>query len=240
MKMPDTAGQTAAQPHGAVGIFGGTFDPVHFGHLRLAEEAADRLGLDGVRWIPAGQPSHRATENKLPPVAAAHRLEMVRLAVAGNPRFELDAAEADTVQPSYTVPTLERLRSASEFGAGRPLVLLLGADAFGGLTSWHRWGEILSLAHIAVAHRPGFPLDAASLSPALAELFRQRYCDSPDELARSPAGRIAGFAMTPLAISATGIRAQLAENLSPRYLLPDAVIAYIRQHALYPVQKHPT
>ena len=140
--MPESAGNDAP-----LGIFGGTFDPVHFGHLRLAGEAIAQLGLSGVRWIPAGQPRHREP----PRVAAVDRLQMVRLALAGDPRFSVDAAEVESGEASYTVPTLERLRA--EFGPRRSLVLL-GADAYAGLPTWHRWRELFSLAHIAVTLRP--------------------------------------------------------------------------------------
>lgn len=213
-----------------VGIFGGTFDPVHFGHLRLAEEAADALGLAAVRWIPAGRPALRG----VPRAGAAERLAMVRLATAGNPRFEVDAAEVDAEQPSYTVPTLERLRRPAVCGAELPLVLLVGADAFAALPGWHRWRELLGLAHIAVAHRPGYSIEAGHLPPALAEIYRERCAAGPSALAESPAGRIVTFAMTPLDISATRIRSLLAAGLSPRYLLPDALVSFIREHHLYP------
>ena len=212
-----------------IGLFGGTFDPIHFGHLRLAEEAAEHLGLAGIHWIPAGQPGHRET----PRVSSAQRLEMVRLAIDGNPRFELDASEVEANRPSYTVPTLERLRQPENFGAARPLVLLVGADAFAGLPDWHRWPELFDLAHIAVAHRPGFPIDAASLPPALAAIYRQRHGASPAALAGTAAGCIATFAMTQLDISATKIRTLLVNGRSPRYLLPYAVIAYIQGTRLY-------
>ena len=217
-----------------LGVFGGTFDPVHFAHLRLAEEAADSLGLARVRWIPAGQPACRET----PQVGAAQRLEMVRLAIAGNPRFEVDSAEvdqalADDAVPSYTVPTLERLRQVQVCGAQRPLVLLVGADAFAGLTRWHRWSELFDLAHIAVAHRPGFPVDAASLPEALAAAFRQRFSPDPKLLAAAPAGAIVSFAMTQFDISATKIRALLSKRRSVRYLMPDALLAHIQEHHLY-------
>ncbi|EXI81239.1 MAG: putative nicotinate-nucleotide adenylyltransferase [Candidatus Accumulibacter appositus] len=213
-----------------LGIFGGTFDPVHFGHLRLAEEAADHLQLGEVCWIPAGQPPLRAA----PQVSARHRLAMVRLATARNPSFEVDAAEVDTAQASYTVLTLERLRQANQLGQRRPLVLLLGADAFAALPGWHRWQSLLELAHIGVAHRPGFPIDVARLPEALLACYRERFCAQPAALRESAAGRIATFAMTPLGISATQIRTLLANGSSPRYLLPDEVIAYIRNHRLYP------
>ena len=210
-----------------LGLFGGTFDPVHFGHLRLAEEAIDHLGLAGIRWLPAGQPPHRGQ----PQVTADQRLDMVRLATAGNARFSVDAAEVEAALPSYTVHTLERLRG--ELGPGRPLVLLVGADAFASLNTWHRWRELFDLAHIAVSHRPGFPVEMASLPIDLAEVFGRRRLADPSRLAESPAGSIVTFAMTQLAISATQIRRLLANDLSARYLLPDDVLDYIQTHSLY-------
>lgn len=212
-----------------LGIFGGTFDPVHLGHLRLAEEAAEALELVKVRWIPAGWPALRGA----PRVAAAQRLEMVRLAIGGNPRFELDGAEVEAAQPSYTVPTLERLRRDEHIGSERPLVLLVGADAFAGMAGWHRWESLFELAHVGVAHRPGYPVDVEALPPALAAVFRARRSADLAELKAAPAGRIATFAMTQLDISATKIRTLLSNRRSTRYLLPDALIAYIGQHHLY-------
>lgn len=210
-----------------LGIFGGTFDPVHFGHLRLAEESIGHLGLGGVRWIPAGQPPHRGA----PQVTAAQRLEMVRRSTAGNPRFSIDASEVEAAAPSYTIHTLERLRR--ELGSAQPLVLLVGADAFAGLASWHRWRDILALAHIAVSHRPGFPVEMASLPEALASEFNARRLSDVAGLKASASGAIVTFAMTQLAISATQIRKLLANDLSARYLLPDAVLDYIQTNSLY-------
>ena len=218
--------QSASCP---LGIFGGTFDPVHFGHLRLAEEALDALNLGAVRWIPAGQPARRAS----PRVGGAERLNMVRLAIADNPRFELDSSEVDAEQASYTVPTLERLRRPEFVGEHRPLVLLLGADAFAGLGDWHRWASLFDLAHIAVAHRPGFPIDADRLPPALADIFRARFCADPAVLSQTPAGRIATFSMTPLDVSATKIRTLLSKGQSTRYLMPETVIDHIQKHHFY-------
>lgn len=216
-------------PGAPLGLYGGTFDPVHLGHLRLAEEAADALGLAGVRWIPAGRPLLRET----PRVAACQRLDMVRLATAGNPRFTVDAAEVEADQPSYTVPTLERLRRPDALGGERPLVLLLGADAFAGMAAWHRWASVFELAHVAVAHRPGYPLEASALSAPLARALEERRSLDPADLRATPAGRIVTFAMTPLDISATRIRAALSKGESVRYLLPDALIGYLQTHRLY-------
>lgn len=213
---------------GPLGIFGGTFDPVHVGHLRLAEEAREALGLSAVRWIPAGQPRHRGQ----PMAAAGHRLRMVELALAGHPRFEIDPAEATSGEASYTVPTLERLRRTL---GSRPLVLLLGADAYAGLPGWHRWQEIFSLAHVAIAHRPGFALEPSALPAALREIHRARAVadDHPAALSAVPAGCVIGFPTTPLDVSATRIRELLAAGRSVRYLLPQAVIDYIHHHHLY-------
>ena len=227
--MPETLTPTP------LGVFGGTFDPVHFGHLRLAEEAADALALERVRWIPAGQPGLRG----VPSAGAVERLEMVRLAIADNPRFELDVAEVEAAQPSYTVPTLERLRQPQVCGAQRPLVLLVGADAFARMSGWHRWLELFNLAHIAVAHRPGFPVDPAALPRELARVFAERFFTDPAALRNSPAGCIVPFAMTQLDISATKIRALLSKGLSPRYLMPDGLITHIQQHHLYSENQSP-
>lgn len=218
---PSTSPPPEAAP---LGILGGTFDPIHCGHLRLAEEAREALGLGGVRLIPAGDPPHRST----PMTSADRRLAMVRLAIAGNPAFEVDDGEVTAQGKSYTVLTLERLRS--ECGE-RPLVLIVGADAFLGLTSWHRWQELLDFAHIAVATRAGSTLDG--LSAELADFCRPRMADDPAALHAAAAGHILRFEMTPLMISASLIRGLIGQRRSPRYLLPDSVLDYIGRHLLY-------
>lgn len=210
-----------------IGVLGGTFDPIHHGHLRLAEEAADRLGLAAVSLIPAGQPPHRAA----PRVAAEHRLAMVQAAIAGNPLLQVDAGEIAAAGPSYTVLTLERLRATH--GPLQPLVLLLGADAFLGLTTWHRWRELFDLAHIAVATRPSHVLEIGQMATELAAEFRRRQAHAAAALVTAPVGVIIPFGITPLDISATAIRAGLAAGASVRYLLPDGVLEYIQRHNLY-------
>jgi nicotinate-nucleotide adenylyltransferase len=212
---------------GPLGIIGGTFDPIHYGHLRLAEEAAETLGLAGVIWLPAGRPPHRSAPGTDP----SHRLAMVRLAVAGRPGFTVDAGEIDADTPSYTVPSLQRLRA--QYGERRSLVLLLGSDAFAGLTSWHRWRELFDLAHIALATRPGFALSALDLTPALANELKNRSVDAAVTIGKRPAGNVLAFAMTPLAISATALRERLSWGGSVRYLLPDGVLDYIHRNQLY-------
>lgn len=207
-----------------LGILGGTFDPVHFAHLRLAQEALEQLGLAAVRWIPAGQPPHRHR----PGASAMQRLHMVRLATASQPLFHVDPAEVQAAQPSFTVTTLRRLRA--ELGPAQPLVLLMGADAFLGLHTWHCWQELWQLAHIAVATRPGYELDERQLVPELAPFWRTRRASV---VPSAPAGAVLPFTITPLAISATLIRATVAQGHAPRYLLPDAVCDYVQQQALY-------
>jgi nicotinate-nucleotide adenylyltransferase len=216
-----------------LGILGGTFDPIHVAHLRMAQEALQAYALGIVRFIPAGQPMHR----QQPGASAADRLSMARLALRDCEQFELDEAEVLSEQPSFTVPTLERLRQ--HFGAQRPLVLLLGADAFLGLPGWHRWRELFDLAHIAVATRPGHVIEFTdphknmSAQSELAEAFQARFTASPDALSASPAGLVSHFAMTPLEVSATSIRTILAAGESPRFLVPDGVLDYIQANRLY-------
>ncbi|MHB1216314.1 MAG: nicotinate-nucleotide adenylyltransferase [Thiobacillus sp.] len=214
-----------------IGVFGGTFDPIHFGHLRLAEEMAEELGLARVVFIPAGQPPHRGT----PHTAAIHRLEMVRRATAGNPLFSVDAREVESPRPSYTVDTLAGLRA--ELGFEQPLWLLLGADAFLALPTWHEWRRLFDLAHIAVAARPGARLLQSDAMPERLNnevSQRQRTKGSVS----GPAGSVLLQQMTPLDISATAIRDILARHGSARYLLPDAVLDYIHEHQLYTHHEH--
>ncbi|MCX7628040.1 MAG: nicotinate-nucleotide adenylyltransferase [Methylophilaceae bacterium] len=210
----------------AIGILGGTFDPIHFGHLRLAQELGDALGLDAVRFVPAARPPHR-----LPPVCHfLHRAEMVRLAIADNPLFALDLREYQRPGPSYMVDTLASLRS--EIGDETALYLMLGADAFLGLPSWHRWQELFELAHIAVAHRPGHALDPdhTPFDPALRDEWRRRYrIDLPTE----PHGHVVCSKITALDISSSALRSILSTRRSARYLMPDAVLDYIHHHHLY-------
>lgn len=214
--MPDTA---------PLGILGGTFDPVHRAHVALAAVALERLGLGAVRWIPAGQPRHRGQ----PGAAPADRLAMVQAAIASEPRFTLDASEVDSPEPSYTVPTLERLRR--ELGPDRPLVLLMGADAFRGLATWHRWQEVFSLAHLGVATRPGFPL--GDFVAPLAEQYARRLASA--EFC-GPAGSIRTFELVAGTVSATEVRGLVASGAPDARLLellPAPVLDYIRQHHLY-------
>jgi len=193
-------------------LLGGTFDPVHVAHLRAAWEAAEALDAE-VFLMPANVPPHRAQ----PVASAAQRVALLRAALIGQHRLLLDERELRRSGPSYTVDTLRELRS--EIGAHRPLVLLLGADAFAGLPTWHTWRELFQHAHIVVMTRPGH----ASEWPAeLDAEYRARCSKDVLDLRTRPAGRIYALAITPLEISATAVRAQLAAGREPRWLLPEA------------------
>lgn len=213
---------TLADP---VGIFGGTFDPVHYGHLRTAFEVRRALGLREVRFVPAGDPPHRAP----PQLPAARRLELVRAAIRDEPGFVADDRELRRAGRSYTVLTLEELRAAEP---RVPLCLIAGMDAFLGLPTWHRWEELLQLAHLVVAPRPGYAVPAAGV---LGDLLAAHRAGSAADLRSAPAGRILFQPVTQLEISSTGLRELLAAGGDPRYLLPDAARELILASGCYSV-----
>lgn len=192
-------------------ILGGTFDPVHNGHLRGAWEAAEALDAE-VRMVPARTPPHRP-----PPVAdAAGRVALLRAALAGQDRLTIDTRELDRDGPSYTVDTLASLRE--EIGPERPLVLLVGADAFAGLASWHLWRRLFDLAHVGVLTRPG---GAHALDGELADFVDGRHA----ERVHGPTGTVLDIPITPLDIAATAIREAFAAGNEPRFLMPSACFA---------------
>lgn len=211
-----------------VGIFGGTFDPIHHGHLRLAQEALEQCQLSEVRFIPSGTPPHRTA----PRAAAAHRLAMVRLAIHGQAGFVLDDREAGRTDPCYSVDTFTALRS--EVGE-QPLCLLIGSDAFLQFHTWHEWQRLFELAHLIVIQRPGRPLGnaMADADPALCAQYQLRLAPSAAALREAPGGKIVVLDMPLLDISATDIRKRCSEHKNLRYLLPDSVNQYIHTHHLY-------
>ncbi|HSE11565.1 MAG TPA: nicotinate-nucleotide adenylyltransferase [Rudaea sp.] len=198
----------------AIAILGGTFDPVHNGHLRVAWEAGEALDAD-VRLMPAHVPPHRAQ----PVATAAQRVALLRVALSGQSRLQLDERELRRSQPSYTVDSLREMRA--EFGPARSLILLIGADAFAGLTTWHEWRALFGLAHIAVLTRPAHGL---SMPSELEAEIAPRRAAAHEELHASAAGRVLGLPVTPLEISASAVRALLAEGREPRWLVPDALL----------------
>lgn len=197
-------------------LLGGTFDPIHNAHLRVAWEAAEVLDAD-VRLLPANVPPHRDQ----PVAGARERAALVQAALAGQSRLALDVRELRREGPSYTIDTLVELRA--EIGEERPLVLLVGADAFAGLASWHRWRELFDHAHVGVLTRPGH--EAGGLPTELRTKIASRRASDAAHLRESPGGRVLPIAVTPLEISATRIRALLAAGREPRWLVPDALFA---------------
>jgi len=212
-----------------VALLGGTFDPVHYGHLRLADELQRALDLPDLRLVPSGDPPHRGA----PHAAAADRVAMLELARREFPRLAIDAREIARTGKSYTVLTLESLRAEN---AARPLAWIVGADALLGLPTWHRWRELFALAHLIVVGRPGVALDTA-IPAALLPEWRARLSGDPAVLRTRPAGAIYRHDVTPQPISATAIRAELARGpdgmAAVRGLLPRDVLTYIARNGLY-------
>jgi len=215
--------EAAATGNAPIGVFGGTFDPIHFGHLRTAFEIMHAVRLHEVRLVPAGDPPHRAP----PRVAAAQRLELVQAAATDQPGFIVDDREVRRAGPSYTVLTLRELRGERP---ETPLCLIVGMDAFLGLPTWHRWTELLSLAHLIVAPRPGW---VAPSTGELGALLARHGVDDCEPLHNALAGRILIQPVTQLEISSTELRDLLAAGRDPRYLVPDSVRELIRARHSY-------
>jgi nicotinate-nucleotide adenylyltransferase len=209
-----------------IGILGGTFDPIHYGHLRMADDVCVALNLAEVRLIPAGNPYHRAGAE--PPSGRLDRLAMARLAVAEFPRLAVDGREAATDSPSYTVDTLAALRRELP---GVPLLLLLGADAFATLPAWKEWRRLFELAHLVLIARPEFAMPDPLPDPLGREYFARRTLDPG--LLTVEAGRIYQQKVDPQPISATAIREMIRRRERPNGLTPAAVIHYIETHHLY-------
>jgi nicotinate-nucleotide adenylyltransferase len=209
-----------------IGLLGGTFDPIHFGHLGMAQELAEALALDTVKFIPAAVPPLKSQ----PSASAADRCAMVQLAIANNPDFQLDERELKRTGPSYTVETLRSLRS--ELSEQDSLVLFIGSDAFKQFNRWHQWQEIIRLCHIALVARPDSDV-STGLNPELVTFLQDHYTENAMDLQSESAGLITMQAITPLAISSSAIREQLKNRQSARYLTPDCVLDYIAQHGLY-------
>jgi nicotinate-nucleotide adenylyltransferase len=206
-----------------MGILGGTFDPIHYGHLRTAFEILQALRFSEIRFMPCGSPPHRDT-----PVADAQlRLDMVHVATQAQPCFVVDDRELRREGPSYSVDTLAALRSEIP---PRSIALIIGMDAFLGLPKWYRWQEILQLAHIVVAHRPGWR--APDMGP-LGELLAERGTHQVSDLHQKKAGHIYIHDVTQLEISSSEIRELVSMGRDPRFLLPDPVNDVIVQSGCY-------
>ena len=209
-----------------IGLLGGTFNPIHNGHLRLAQELADALNFSEVRFIPSANPPHKTA----PKISAQHRAAMVQLAITDHSLFKLDTRELDRTGASYTIDTLISLQE--ELGGSVALCLMMGSDAFSKLNTWHRWQALIDYCHIILVQRP-----ASATQPKLVEelsvLLHNHYTENISDLTNENAGYIHMQKITALDITSTNIRAQLAAGLSPRYLMPNNVIAYIKNNKLY-------
>ena len=207
-----------------VGVFGGTFNPVHYGHLRSALELTERLQLEHLRLMPCASPVHR----QAPDCSAIDRAAMVELAVRGEARLRCDPRELHREGPSYTIESLEELRA--EFGPERSLCLVMGFDAMLQLDTWHRWQELLEVAHIVVIARPGWKLPTSGV---VADWLSRHRSSAEEALRLRPFGSVRVEELRPLAISSTEIRTLLRSGYSARYLLPESVLNYIKEHHLY-------
>lgn len=207
-----------------IGILGGTFNPIHYGHLRIAQEVAEALALSQVKFLPAAKPPLK-TE---PDVTAKQRVEMVQLAIASNPLFSLDTRELERSGPSYTIDTLISLRAEHLQDA---LCLIIGTDAFARFDQWHRWQEILDYCHLIVVSRP--PVANLQLSDPLRKLLQTRQTHDTTQLSQHTHGRIAMHTVTALDISSSQIRSLVHARQNPAYLCPESVIQYIQDHRLY-------
>lgn len=215
------------QTHKAIGILGGTFDPIHLGHLRMALELYEALSLANVQLIPCYEPVHR----KKPVASPEQRLAMVRCAVANEPALIVNDCEIRRQSPSYMIDTLLSLKDTHP---DTPLCLLLGIDAFLGFASWHRWEAILENAHLVVAHRPQYQPPKEGV---IADLLKQRLQQEIAYIHENSAGGILVRPITALEISASDIRKQIAMGRNPRYLLPENVYDYICQHGTYSISR---
>ncbi|MDO3723061.1 nicotinate-nucleotide adenylyltransferase [Marinobacter sp. chi1] len=205
-------------------VYGGTFDPVHHGHLRMALEVSDRLGGEQVHLMPCHIPPHRGGTG----ASSEQRLRLLELAVDGEPQLVVDDRELRRGGASYTADTLRQLRA--ERGQDTPLAIIVGTDAFAGFDRWREWRAIPELAHIIIVRRPGYQLDAHG-EPA--RLLAERGVSAPDALYDRPCGRLLALDLPLLDISATDIRARIGDGRSPRYLLPESVWREIRAQGLY-------
>jgi len=203
-----------------IGVLGGTFDPIHLGHLRSAWDVADALSLDAMQFVPSYLPVHRDA----PQASVEQRLAMVRLSISDMPNWSVSECEIRRGGPSYTVDTLTLLRN--QVGLDVPIWLLLGSDAFEGFVRWHRWQDILTLVNLAVMVRAGVP-------PVGCVETQRLLLDGQGERASDCTGQIKLVPVTVLGISATQIRQAVREGHAPHFLVMPAVSDYIRQQGLY-------
>ncbi len=210
-----------------IGIYGGTFDPIHYGHLRIAEELSNIIDWDRVYFVPSGSPRLRDA----PAASRYHRSAMVSLAIQGNGRFALDEREINRTGVSATVDSLHEYRS--EYGHATALCFIMGMDVFENIHEWHNWHELFDLCHLVIVNRPGSAASMMALHHDVKEEFNARHVLTTDNFKHRSSGFIYMAQTSLLEISATQVRALLATGKSIRYLLPEAVSDYIQSNHLY-------
>lgn len=203
-----------------IGIYGGTFNPIHYGHLRTALEVKEIFNLDELRLIPCAQPAHR----EAPLTSPEMRLTMLKMAVQNQPGLVIDRRELDREGVSYMIDTLKSIKSEEP---DQTLLLFIGTDAFKGLSGWHQWKQLFDYAHIVVITRPGNQLKSMS------DFLLSKLTETSECLMRDKLGCLFFQSVTQLDISATDIRDRIGAGLNPRFLLPNNVIEFIKQKELY-------
>lgn len=207
-----------------IGFLGGTFDPIHFGHLRIGLELQQAIALDELYYVPCADPPHKLGTS----ADAEQRRRMLELAISDWSGVSVDKRELQREGPSYSIDTLASIRE--EFGKDVSICWIIGSDSFQNLHTWHRWEALFEYAHIVVACRPGWTRDDAS---DMGQLLSERFIEEPHKLQQRPSGYILPWQVTQLSISATAIREMFLQAHSPRFLLPESVLTYIDQQKLY-------
>jgi nicotinate-nucleotide adenylyltransferase len=208
----------------AVAIFGGTFDPVHLGHIKVAGDLAEHLGVTPIALMPCGKPTHR-----LPPVATPlQRLDMLELSISGNPNLTIDNTEICSTTPNFTINSLDRIRS--RIGSEAAIFLCIGSDTLNHIDSWYKWTELTNYCHIVAVSRPGSP---KKYSPQLTEWISGHGSIDLRKLKESPAGCVYQCELSMLNISSTKIRQKIKQNETLQQLLPKKVVNYIQTNHLY-------
>jgi nicotinate-nucleotide adenylyltransferase len=210
-----------------IGVFGGTFNPIHHGHLRIAQEITEAVNLSQVKFIPSANPPHKTQ----PQVSAKQRAEMVQLAIQDNPLFSLDTRELGRTGPSYTIDTLKSLRSEHSEAT---FCLMIGTDAFAHFDQWHDWQSILNYCHLILVPRPN-TTSTLTFNPTLTAVLAQHGTQDMAQLHQHKYGCILRQTVTALDISSSHIRTLIAQHKSPIYLTPRPVLHYLQQYHLYQV-----